>query len=136
MKYPRNEIWERKVYESLIKNRQLTILFRPGDRVCDIGKVKCFNEGEEVTIKVLKKPGDSHRDIKPEFSSVIEKGIIEEIKKISLSSLLRKDFKNSYPNVTSQETLRYHLGLIYNKEPSSFKEVTKIKIKYLNLPKK
>lgn len=132
MKYPRKEIWERKVYEPLIKSEKLTTLFRPGNRICDVGKVKCFNNGEEVTIKILEKQGDDIRNIEPVFSPTIKKARIEEIKENSLPSLLKKDFKNSYPNATNQKTLRYHLGLIYNKEPNSFKEVTKIKIEYLD----
>jgi len=132
MKYPRNEIWVRKVYEELILNGKLTTLFRPGDRIGDNKKTKYFNKGEGVIVRVLEKPGDEERNIEPEFSPLIRKARIKEMKKVDLSSLLREDFEDSYPNVTNQDTLRYNLGLTYNKRPDSFSRVTKIKIKYLD----
>ncbi len=63
MKYLRNEIWERKVYEYIIKEEKLKTLFRLGDRVCGNGKLKCFYEGEEITLRVLEKPGGMMKEI-------------------------------------------------------------------------
>ena len=132
MEFPRNEIWERKAYESLIKKGKLKVFFRPENRICDSNKKKCFIKGEEIRVRVLEKPGDDDRNIEPVFSNLVRKAVIEELKVVNINSLNEEDFMDSYPNVKDAKSLAYHLALIYNKDPNEFKEVTKIKIRYLN----
>ena len=131
LKYPRNEIWERLVYEDLIREEKLKVLFRPASRICDGKKSKCFYLGEEVVLKVLKKPGDDERGIEPMFTSLVKRVEIQGLKEVFLSSIKEKDCVGSYPNVLDEETLRYHLGLVYNKKLTSFEKITIIKLKYL-----
>jgi len=130
LKYSRNEIWERKVYEDVIKKGELKVLFRPGDRVCGDGKTKCFYEGEEVRLRILERPGNEKGNVVPLFTPLVKNVKILKLKKMFLSSLVEKDFINSYPDVTNVEGLKYHLGLVYDENPNFFREVTKIELGY------
>ena len=131
MKYPRAEIWFRKAYEELVEKQEITTIFRPGDRICGGSKTKCFYPAEQLTVRVLEKPGDDERNIEPLFTKTVKKVKIVEIKTLNINDLSKEDFVNTFPDVKTPEGLRYHLGLIYDKSPSSFEIVTKIKIKYL-----
>ncbi len=133
MKYPRNEIWFKKVYQEDIKKEAINIIYRPEDRICNGKNEKCFKPGEELILRVLEKSGDDKRGIKPEFvEGLIKRVRVKRMKKISIDDLTNEDFVGSYPDVHNNEQLRYHLGKIYNQIPSYFKTVTKIEIEYLN----
>lgn len=133
MNFPRNEIWFRKVYQKDVENKAITIIYRPDDRICDGSKKKCFELGEEVTLRVLEKPGDDKRKIKPEFAKgLIKKVKILNMKKSSVDELKTEDFIGSYPDIKNSEQLRYHLGKVYNNIPENFTTVTKITLEYLD----
>lgn len=131
MKYPRNEIWIRKVYEDLVKEEKLKVMFRPGERICDGKKEKCFHPGEEVLLRVLERPGDSERNIEPQFTGTVRKAKIKEMKEIKIEELTEKDFEGSSPDVQNIEQLKYHFGLVYNLSLVEIEKVTKIEIEYL-----
>ena len=132
MKYPREEIWERKAYEEDIRKKKLTTLFRPENRICDGKKKKCFCNGEKLILRVLEIPGKDKTKSKPIFVKNLTKLVkVKSIKKRLINSLTKEDFRGSYPNIKTVKELKYYLGLIYNRIPSSFSEVTKIKIQYM-----
>jgi hypothetical protein len=137
MKYPRNEIWERKSYKSLMESGELKTLFRPGDRICDNdSKKKCFYLGEVLTLRVLDIPGNEKMEVPPNFVSGFEKKVkIVNMEVISIENLKEEDFKSSYSYINSGGKLRYYLSLIYNEDPFLFDKVTKIGIEYLDVEK-
>ncbi len=131
MNFPRDELWFRKVYENLVEKGEITTIFRPGDRICGDLRKKCFVPGETLTLRVLEKPGDGDRKIKPVFSHTVREVRVTNMDVVNIDELKEEDFEGSYPNVHTSEDLSYHLGLIYNKNPDSFDKVTKIQIEYL-----
>lgn len=127
----RDDIYFRRAYESLIRSKRLTTVFRPGNRSCGLNKGFC--ENEILTIRLLEKPGDDESLIKPKFIPIDQKVkvVTFEVKKIE--EYTGDDFKGSSPDVRDVESLKYHLGLIYNKPAESFtgKEVTRFVLEYL-----
>lgn len=132
MRFPREELWVRKAYEGLVRSEKLKVVFRPDDRRSNGNNHKYFHEGEKVTLRVLDKPGDEQRGIHPEFSGLTKIVRIKSISLHKIDELSAPDFCGSSPDVQSQEQLRYHLGLIYNKLPGDFVDTTKLEIEYTN----
>jgi hypothetical protein len=131
MEYPRDDLWERKPYESLIADGSLTTFFRPGDRVNQNNK-KHFKKGETLTIRILEKPGDEERGLVPVLNGHIRKARVADIYKKNIENLTSEDFKGSSPDVQDVLQLRYNLGITYNRPVELFKEITVVKVEYLD----
>jgi len=129
--YPRNDLWERKPYESLIAEGSLTTFFRPGDRVNQTNE-KYFMLGETLTIRILEKPGDEERGFVPILNNHFRKARVVEIYKKNIEDLTQGDFEGSSPDVQNILQLKYNLGITYHKPIDSFKEITRVKVEYLD----
>ena len=125
----------RKIYKDLIANRLLTRVFRPGIRPC--GGYKGFCPQDEVFFSIVEEmgsdlPPNPHPPIlDPEPAARVR---ITEVRLLKIGDLAEKDFIGTGPDVTSQETLRRHLGLIYNLSAEMLMadaEVTMISFDYL-----
>ncbi len=129
---PRDEMAIRKIYEHLIKNKSLTTVFRPGDRL--FPNNPGWKLGEKIKIRIIDIPGSNKHDILPKFLSEIYLIKIKNICCKPLGELTKKDFEGSSPDVQKIEQLKWHLGLIYNKKYNDFSPktlVTRIHFNYL-----
>ena len=137
MDLPRDEMAIRKVYQSLVESGELKTVFRPGDRVCGLGRNtrRGYWQGEDVTVKIIDVPGSDAYKIAPKFSEEVMRLVkISEIERISFENLKHEHFEGSSPDVQTPEQLAYHLGLVYGKLPEDIREegVTRIGLKYLD----
>lgn len=137
MDLPRDEMAIRKVYQPLVESGELRVVFRPGDRVCGLGRdtYRGYWKGEDVTVKIIDVPGSDVYGIAPKFSDAIQRRVrISEIEKISFEDLNSEHFDGSSPDVQNPEQLAYHLGLVYGRMPEEIKRegVTRIGLKYLD----
>ena len=129
MNLPRDEIAIRKVYEPLVLTGKLTTLFRPGNRIAP--NVRGYYMGETVKVKIIKSPGNDDKKIPPTFDKKERKARIKKIGIEEIENLTKEDFVGSSPDVPDIESLRYHLGLIYDKTPEQISKLTRIELEYL-----
>lgn len=148
--YNREELWERKVNEEVIKSGDMTTFFRPDERICgENGLEKCFNVGEIISVVVVDSPGYSERsvlvygenkkhvgervlaEVLPEFSKTVRKAKIVKLEVLDLKDIEERHFVGS-PNIIDRNTLVYTLGLIYDKGLDSFGRITRIEVEYLD----
>lgn len=129
----REEIYFRKIYRDLIGQTKITTVFRPGNRLH--GHPKGFREGEIVNLRIIVNVGAEwakiHAELDPAF---IVRAQITSLEAKTLGDLRKADFKGSSPDVQDVEQLRYHLGVIYNLNPSQLRSttvVTRTAFKYL-----
>jgi len=137
MNLPRDEMAIRKVYQKLVESGELKVVFRPGDRVCGLGREtrRGYWQGEEVTVKIIEVPGSDVYKIAPKFSDAVQRRVtISEIERIDFDDLTSEHFEGSSPDVQNSEQLAYHLGLVYGRMPEDIKRegVTRIGLKYLD----
>jgi len=131
---PADEIAFRRIYQNLLEQERLTTVFRPGGR----GRkdYRGYAEGDIIKAKVLQNVGADWAGVAPEFVPDFEKRIrIISNQQKALDSLTEKDFEGSSPDVHDVESLRYHLGVIYNLSPESLNGksfVTKIGFEYVH----
>jgi len=130
MNLRRDEMAFRIVYLELLRKKELTTVFRPGNRIYP--SHRGYTVGEKITARVIEIPGDDGSLIAPKFLDEVFPIQITEIVICDISKLAEKDFEGSSPDVKNKEQLRYHLGLIYNKPVNYFREVSKISFKYLD----
>jgi len=129
----RNHITLKKFYRSEVKDKSLTRIFRPGNRECP--NEKCYFGTQKVFIKILDIGGSDYHKIEP--IHLKEKYPVEIInsKCLKLKDLKKLDFKNCGSDLKNIETLKSHLGLIYNLEKSILDdknfEITITDFKYL-----
>lgn len=117
---PKDEMAFRLVYRHLLVDESITVVFRPGKRLCGEYRGYCVNQ--RVTAKIIEHLGSDRERIPPVFLSEPQKSIvIRSVTPIKLTDLRPSDFFGSSPDVQSVEDLRWHLGLIYN---ISYKELT------------
>ena len=125
----------RKIYKDLIEKRSLTRVFRPGARPC--GGYKGFCPEDEVFFSIIEETGS---DLPPNPHPPLlapepaAHARITEVRVLKLDQLSEDYFVGTGPDVTSQETLRRHLGLIYNLPPEKLEattDVTMITFTYL-----
>jgi len=128
-----NWIAFRKIYKDLIKEKKITVVFRPDERLC--GDFRGYCEGQIVTIGVVDKVGADWSKLPPVFlSEDFGKIKIINIEAKKIKELTKDDFTASSPDVKDATTLKYHLGIIYNLPPEDVMEdstVTKIQFEYL-----
>lgn len=123
----RNSLGFRIVYKPLIINGSLTTIFRP-----NLPKYKkLYPIGELVSARIIKHPGDEKNKIVPLYTDDKLFVRIKSINSVRIKELKPEDFIGSSPDVHDQESLAYHLGLIYNEAADVFGPETKIiKIKF------
>lgn len=134
---PRAEdtMYFRKMYRRALESREITTIFRPGDRT-RIGHGKGYRPGEIVEIKLLDKVGADWANLAPKLVDGF--GILAEIvetEAVTISALKPKDFKGSSEDVRDAKTLRYHLALIYNIDDRELTDdalITRTTFKYLD----
>ncbi|GEM_PF-679832 len=126
----------RRIYTDLVRNKTLTRVFRPDARSC--GGFKGYCPGEKITIRIVQEMGTDHPPAPraplffPEAAAHVQ---IEAVCVLALGALTPEDFIGAGPDVTSQETVRRHLGLIYNLDPESLgpeATITMITFSYLH----
>ena len=127
--FPRDEIWIRKVYEPEIMGGKLTRLFKPENRMYP--NPKGFKIGEEIKIRVVEVPCHDNQECVPVLSKEYKKAFIKNLAVIDIDMLKKKDFLGASKDITDIASLRYHLGILYNRAPGSFKKITIIDIKYI-----
>jgi hypothetical protein len=112
-KLPATDMAFRKVYKDLLEKELITVVFRPGTRLC--GEFRSYCEGDIVTARVIKQVGLDRARVAPEFlKSPVKRIKIKSVRAIHINNVLNADFIGSYPDVYDKETLIYHLALIYN----------------------
>ena len=130
---PRNEIWFRKIYADLIRDRRVTAIFRPGRREDD--HAKGFLIGETLRIKIVDKVGADWAGIYGQVRSDFEMTVrVLDIVFKPIGELTAEDFKGSTPDVHDTESMVYHLGVLYNLPPEELTAqtiVTKTTFEYL-----
>lgn len=128
-----NEMAFRKVYKELLEQEKVTVIFRPGKRVC--GDYRGYCPEQKVTVKVIDKVGADWAMLPPRFMRGFSKNIVitnVEVKK--LKDFKKLDFKGATSEIRDRESLEYNLGIIYNIPPEEFTDdflVTKTTFKYL-----
>lgn len=130
MDLKRDEIAVRKIYESLVKDKKITVFFRPGNRLCP--NYRCYFLDEIITLRIIEVLGNDNLKIPPKFNSFKQKIKIIKIDIKKISEFKKKDFVGSSPDVFDIISLKYHLGLIYNSSIDSFDEVSRIEFEYLD----
>lgn len=128
--FPKDEMAFRRIYRDLIECETLTTVFRPGSRQCHDERGYCV--GQIVQARILKTLGSDTHKISPRFLDEVSKTIrIESVEVKTIGSLTEEDFLGSSLDVKDVVDLRYHLGLIYNLDPSELTDKTIITlIKY------
>lgn len=126
---PRDEMAFRRRYEPMLFDRTLTTVFRPGDRLWP--NWRGYRQGENVTARVIARPGSDALGIPPEFTDTrISIGIVD-IRVSSPEALTADDFLGSSPDVQDPQSLRAHLLWIYGRPLSAFGDVvTRIQFVY------
>lgn len=134
---PSDEMAFRKIYKPLVEKEILTTVFRPGQRLCNDFRGYC--PGDIVKAKIITELGSDRAKLAPKFLDNPIKFIkIGSIKAIKIKDLKPSDFKGSSPDVRDKQSLKYHLGLIYNLDPASLSdeaEITRINFIYLKIKK-
>jgi hypothetical protein len=129
---PRDEIGFRKIYEDLVYNHEITTIFRPGERTCNLNKGFC--EGETINIKILDKIGADWAMLAPKTIPIDKKVLILKAENKKIGELTQDDFIGSSPDVHDKQSLIYNLGVIYNLPPSELTDdsiVTRTTFRYL-----
>ena len=131
---PRDEMAFRKIYRDLVENRSLVTVFRPERRLC--GDIRGYCEGQSVKARILDVPGSDRAGVPPRFLETPERIIkIETVRVYAFGELIPEMFQGSSPDVYDRESLKYHLGLIYNIDPAAFTdeaEITRITFRYVS----
>ena len=123
----------RKIYADLLKDRKITVIFRPEKRLC--GDFRGYCEGQIVNVGVIEKVGADWGKLPPQFlDESFGKIRIEKMEAKRIGNLKKEDFIGSSPDVFDVTSLKYHLGLIYNLAPRQLTDdslVTIIKFSYV-----
>ena len=128
---PRDEIGLRKIYENLVRDKKITTIFRPGERVCGIDKGFC--ENEILNIKIIDKVGADWAKLPPQATSCGQVRVLNTTN-MTIGSLMNNDFHGSSPDIFDKQSLVYNLGIIYNLPPSELTDdsiITKTTFTYL-----
>lgn len=137
LELPKDEMAFRRIYRDLLEKELLTTVFRPESRECHDERGYCV--GQIVKARVLDVPGSDKNGTQPSFLEEVHKIIcIENVEVKTIGSLIKKDFQGSSPDIQNVESLRYHLGIIYNLDPSDItneKVITKITYSFITTDK-
>jgi len=127
-----NEMAFRAIYCDLLMEEKISVVFRPGKRIC--GDFRGYCPGQKVKARVIKEVGLDGAGISPEFyDEFVKIIIIEKVQEKRIGDLDEKDFRGSSPDLTNKESLKYNLGIIYNLPSSQLTDdslVTIIKFSY------
>ena len=130
MDLARDEMAFRKRYEALVVNKQLTTVFRPGNRI--FPRFRGYKLDEIVTARIIEQPGSDEAKRPPLFNDIKIPIQIKEIKVLNVDELTGEDFKGSSPDVQTPAQLSAHLISIYSQPIHHFGDcVTKIEFVYL-----
>lgn len=122
----------RKEYETLVREKKLTTVFRPGNRLYP--NYRGYKPEEIVTARIIEVLGCDKCCIAPVFNELKQPVLIRDITTLRIDELISADFSGSAPDVQSANQLIEHLELIYSKSLADFNyEVTRIRIVYLEL---
>jgi len=108
------ELWFRLAYKDLIASREMTAAIRPGIRKCPA--LKCTNENDRATIKILLKPGDEAKGLLPVFDDFVTEVVINKIIFKPLKDLQLDDLADCSPDCRTPELVKFHLALVYNQQ--------------------
>lgn len=130
-----NEIAFRKIYRGLLEAEKITVIFRPGKRLC--GDFRGYCNEQKVTIRLLDAVGADWAMVPPKFvAGFAKEATIETVETKPLGEFSEQDFYGSSPDLRSKESLRYYLGIIYNLDDSEINDdflVTKTTFNYQQL---
>jgi len=133
LKLPKDEMAFRKIYRDFLEQEKVTVVFRPGRRLCNDFRGYCV--GQIVKAQVIEQLGLDRAQLAPIFVPNMVKMIrIETIEAHTIDSLVASDFLGSTPDVHDQISLVFQLGLIYNLEPKNLSGdsvVTRIHFSYV-----
>lgn len=108
-----DEIAFRKIYIDFLKQKKITAIFRPGQRLC--GDFRGYCDNQKVTIRVIDKVGADWAMIAPKFLRGFSvKAIIKKIETKTLGEFKKSDFRGASPDIYDKESLKYNIGIIYN----------------------
>lgn len=125
LELPRNEMAFRKIYRELLEEKKITTIFRPEKRLCEDFRGYC--EKQEVYIRLLDRVGADWAGVAPKFVDGFEmKVVIKTVEVKKISELTQGDFSGSSPDIFDAESLKYHLGVVYNLDPSQLSGETVI----------
>lgn len=130
MDLPRDEMAFRKRYETLLCAREITTVFRPGNRLYP--NWRGYIPGEVVTARVIERCGSDELGVAPQFNDTKIPIQITSLTAKPLNQMKMDDFCGSSPDVYDRKSLREHLRYIYRKPIECFDGVvTKITFEYL-----
>ena len=128
---PRDEMAFRKQYQRLLLEREITTVFRPGDRLYPAWRG--YAPGERITLRVITRHGSDALGVAPVFNGVRVPVRIADVVVIPVDTLAPADFAGSSPDVSDTPSLLQHLAAIYERPISAFGGlVTRIRFDYLN----
>ena len=131
LELPREEMAFRKEYADAVDSGDLTVVFRPGDRV--FPKWRGYKKGEMITARIIERVGDDSKMRPPVFSDFKRDFIIKNIEVVRLDALSESDFIGSSDDVADVTGLINQLSWIYHKAPKDYgNEVTRIEIEYVD----
>jgi len=129
---PRDEMAFRARYRALLLNRELTTVFRPGDRIYP--NWRGYVEGEIVTARIIRTPGSDEHGVPPLFEDDVRVPIrIVSISVSAIDALGPDAFRGSSPDVHDRDSLAVHLERIYGRPIAAFgNQVTRIALRYID----
>jgi len=125
LELPRNEMAFRMRYQQLLLARNITTVFRPGNRIYP--NWRGYLEGETVSARVIKRPGSDALGIAPVFNELRLPIRILALAVKPIAALTARDFTGSSPDVCDVPSLIAHLSDIYGEEVG---QVTRIHFRY------
>lgn len=113
---PKDEMAFRRIYRLYLENGTVTVVFRPGRRLCN--DYRGYQVGQILKARVIEYLGLDRARVAPIFLTESQRLIrIEKIEARTIGSLVASDFLGSTPDVYDQASLVFQLGLIYNLDP-------------------
>src|SRR5262249_7571998 len=126
LELPRNEMAFRRRYQGLLLAREITTVFRPGNRIYP--NWRGYLAGETVIARVIERPGSDKLGIPPRFNALCVPIRITALAVKPVDSLTGEDFRGSSPDVNDVPGLIAHLAGIYGQPVA--REVTRIRFDY------
>ncbi|HSU73039.1 MAG TPA: shikimate kinase [Candidatus Binatia bacterium] len=120
------ELWFRQTYKPMIVEKSLTTAVRPGERV--LPAPKGTYAGETARVRILSEPGTDNS--LPRFDEYATSVLIDSIDVKKISDLLPSELLGSSPDARDSESVKYHLGLIYNRQFKNEDVVSVLKFSY------
>jgi hypothetical protein len=126
---PRDEMAFRGRYQGLLLNRQITTVFRPGDRTWP--NWRGYVEGETVNARVIERAGCDALRVAPRFNRVRVPIRIHDLAVLNVEQLTPEDFEGSSADVFDRDSLLAHLFEIYGQPIEAYGgQVTRIRFTY------